>query len=141
MYTLTHKRYKWSDHVINSADTFWRALSAVSCSFGSSRFFLHSSGKVRRFLLVHFRQDYVEKQLSIRQGECRQCGTCCNLLFTCPSLTKDGGCVVYGICRPQACKVFPIDQRDIDEAAICGGQCGYHFTKKMLQNKKIQQQD
>lgn len=141
MHTVIHNHHKFPDQIIVTANTSWRVISTVSRSFGSSRFFLHLSGKIRRFLLVHFSQDYVDKQLSSRQGDCRQCGTCCNLLFTCPSLTKDGGCAIYGICRPQACKVFPIDQRDIDEAAICGGQCGYYFTNKMLQNKNIQQKD
>jgi uncharacterized protein YdhG (YjbR/CyaY superfamily) len=50
------------------------------------------------------------------------------LLFTCPMLTKQGRCLVYGACRPQACKVFPIDQRDIDEVKLCGAQCGYRFS-------------
>jgi hypothetical protein len=27
------------------------------------------------------------------------------------------------------CKSFPIDQRDIDEVALCGGTCGYRFEK------------
>ena len=44
-----------------------------------------------------------------------------NLLFTCPMLTKQGRCLGYGTCRPQACKVFPIDQRDVDEMKRCGG--------------------
>jgi hypothetical protein len=28
------------------------------------------------------------------------------------------------------CKSFPIDQRDIDEVALCGGTCGYRFEKR-----------
>jgi len=27
------------------------------------------------------------------------------------------------------CKSFPIDQRDIDEVALCGGTCGYRFEE------------
>lgn len=141
MQMTSHNRHRLADQFVDSANLSWRVLSTVTRTFGSSRFFLHLSGKARRFLLVHFSQDYVQDQLSIRQGECRQCGTCCNLLFTCPSLTKDGGCTVYGICRPQACKVFPIDQRDIDEAAACGGRCGYHFINRSLERSDSGQKD
>lgn len=91
------------------------------------RFFLHINGKARRFWMVHFRKRYVQEQLAVRGGACRQCGTCCNLLFTCPMLMKKGQCFVYGYCRPSSCKVFPIDQRDIDEVRLCGGRCGYQF--------------
>ncbi len=94
-----------------------------------SRFLCHATGKFRRFCLVHLRKEYVRQQLLVREGNCRQCGTCCNLLFTCPMLTKEGGCLTYGICRPQACKVFPIDQRDIQEVKICGKTCGYQFNR------------
>ena len=92
-----------------------------------SRFALHVAGKFRRMYLVHFRKTYVQRQLAVRKGKCRQCGTCCNLLITCPMLARGGGCLVYGKCRPEVCKVFPIDQKDIDEVAACGRQCGYHF--------------
>ncbi len=95
----------------------------------NSRFGLHLVGKVRRLLLVHYRKDYVRRQLSERQGACRQCGICCNLLFTCPMLTNEGRCLAYGTCRPQVCKVFPIDQRDVEEARLAGGQCGYRFNE------------
>lgn len=99
----------------------------VSRMFDDSRFALHMRGKFRRFCLVHFQKGYVQRQLSTRQGECRQCGTCCNLLLTCPMLTKEGRCLAYGTCRPQSCKVFPIDPRDIDEVKQCGGRCGFRF--------------
>jgi len=94
------------------------------------RFLVHIAGKFRRFFLVHFRKNYTSRQLLVRDGACRQCGTCCNLLITCPMLTKRGSCLIYGICRPQACKVFPIDQRDIDEIELCGRVCGYSFNNR-----------
>ena len=85
-------------------------------------------GKLWRFYLVHFRKTYVLAQLSRRAGSCRQCGTCCALAVSCPLLTRDKLCAVYGKCRPQVCRVFPIDQRDIDEVAAHGGCCGYYFV-------------
>ncbi len=83
--------------------------------------------KLWRFYLAHFSKTYVLNQLSRRAGECRQCGTCCVLGVPCPLLTRDKLCAVYGKCRPQVCRVFPIDQRDIDEVAAHGCRCGYYF--------------
>ncbi|EPR42108.1 hypothetical protein dsx2_2895 [Desulfovibrio sp. X2] len=104
-----------------------RLCAVTARTVHASRFLLHAMGKSRRFLLVHFRKGYVREQLHVREGGCRQCGTCCNLLVTCPMLTTQRTCLAYGTCRPQACKVFPIDQRDIDEVTACGGRCGYNF--------------
>ena len=107
--------------------TLYRWFVNVMQAFQDACFVLHTAGKLRRFWLVHFRKEYVHGQLLAREGDCRQCGMCCNLLFTCPMLTKKRRCLVYGSCRPQACKVFPIDQGDIDEVNLCGGHCGYRF--------------
>jgi hypothetical protein len=104
-----------------------RGLSRCGQLVHESRFVAHLAGKCRRLYLVHFRKYYVRRQLSRRAGECRQCGTCCALLFTCPMLTRKGLCLVYGRCRPQACRVFPIDEQDLEEVALCGGRCGYRF--------------
>lgn len=84
-------------------------------------------GKVRRLFAVHFRKGYVARQLRARQGDCRQCGTCCHFTIGCPMLTRDHLCRVYGKCRPKACRVFPLDQKDINDVAACGGECGYTF--------------
>ncbi len=107
----------------------FRLLRSARTGCADSRFGLHLTGKIRRLWLVHYRKDYVSRQLESRRGGCRQCGTCCNLLFTCPMLTREGRCSAYGVCRPQACKVFPIDQRDVEEARLAGGQCGYRFNE------------
>lgn len=107
--------------------TLDRVASFMNRPVAESRIFLHAAGKVRRFCLVHFRKRYVRKQLAAREGDCLQCGHCCNMLFTCPLLMNKGGCIAYGVCRPSSCRVFPIDQRDIDEVGKCGGRCGYRF--------------
>jgi hypothetical protein len=126
---------RWFDQLAGLTNFFYRVIIAVTQPFQQSRFVLHSGGKLRRFGLVHFRKRYVQRQISVRQGACRQCGACCNLLFTCPLLTKQERCLVYDTCRPQACKVFPIDQRDIDEVKFCGAQCGYRFKSTSFENK------
>ena len=118
---------RWFDRTSILNTGFFGAIARVVTD---SRFLLHITGKIRRFWLVHFRKQYVQTQLLIRQGDCQQCGSCCNLLFTCPTLTKQGKCLVYGACRPSVCKVFPIDQRDIEEIRLCGGDCGYRFDRK-----------
>jgi len=130
MQLISHSMHRWFDQIAGLTSFFYRLILAVTQAFQDSRFVLHTSGKLRRLWLVHFRKGYVQRQISVRQGACRQCGTCCNLLCTCPMLTKQGHCLVYGTCRPQACKVFPIDQRDIDEVKLCRGQCGYRFNGK-----------
>lgn len=43
---------------------------------------------------------------------------------------KDRLCRVYGKCRPKACRLFPLDQKDIDDVTRCGGVCGYGFADR-----------
>jgi len=129
MHTISHSVERRPRRIVKVIDVSWQLFTTVIQTFKTTRFWLHATGKTRRFFIVHARKGYVERQLSLREGGCRQCGTCCNLLFTCPSLTQSGECTVYGICRPQACKVFPIDQRDIDEIKACGSECGYRFNE------------
>ena len=128
MQLISHSIHRWFDQTRWFNTSFYRLNVTIKQAFQDSRFVLHATGKLRRFWLVHFRKQYVQRQLLVRKGECHQCGTCCSLLFTCPMLTKQGRCLIYGTWRPQACKVFPIDQRDIDEVKLCGGQCGYRFN-------------
>jgi hypothetical protein len=130
MQIINHGTHRWFGLISVVTSYFNRLIFIVSQAFQDSRFVLHAVGKLRRLGLVHLKKEYVQRQLLVRTGACRQCGTCCNLLYTCPMLTKQGRCLVYGFCRPQACKVFPIDQRDIDEVNLCGGHCGYRFDRK-----------
>jgi len=115
----------------------YHLMSSIMKVLQNSRVILHVGGKLRRFWMVHFRHEYVQRQLSVRQGDCRQCGACCNLLFTCPMLTLQGRCLAYGICRPRSCKVFPIDQQDIDEVKLSGELCGYHFNERLADQSRI----
>lgn len=130
MQLISQGVYRCFNQIAGLCTFCYRLILTITQPFQDSRFVLHSSGKLRRFWLVHFGKGYVQRQISVRQGTCRQCGACCKLLFTCPMLTKQGLCLVYGTCRPQVCKVFPIDQRDVDEVKFWGIQCGYHFNRK-----------
>lgn len=87
---------------------------------------LQGKGKVRRFVLSTTKKKYVERQLSLRYGECKRCGACCMLVFKCPFLkTKDEviACRIYGK-RPKGCRIFPLDARDFRELK---SPCGFHF--------------
>jgi hypothetical protein len=92
-----------------------------------SCFMIHLTGKLRRYYLTHFRKGYVQRQLALRKGECHQCGRCCSFLFGCVMLTREGLCRTYETWRWEACKSFPINQKDIDEVSLNGGRCGYRF--------------
>ncbi|RMF97836.1 MAG: hypothetical protein D6734_01210 [Candidatus Schekmanbacteria bacterium] len=84
-------------------------------------------GTVRRYFLVRFKKRYVEEQLKRRRGKCLQCGKCCEMSFKCPLLDKSGNqlsCRIYKKGRPLSCRLFPIDERDIEDV---GGRCGYYF--------------
>ena len=63
-----------------------------------SKMGMQARGKVRRFLTVHLRKAHLARQSVLRQGECNQCGNCCEILFRCPFLVKaeDGSwCSIY----------------------------------------------
>ena len=130
MQLISHSMHRWFDRTVGLTTFFYRLIFTIAQAVRNSQFVFYSAGKLRRLWLVHFRKEYVHRQLPVRKGKCHQCGTCCNLLFTCPMLKKQGRCFVYGSCRPQTCRVFPIDQRDIDEVKLCGAQCGYRFSEE-----------
>ncbi|HDH33825.1 MAG TPA: hypothetical protein ENH18_01915 [Nitrospirae bacterium] len=95
---------------------------------------IHIIGKIRRLCIVHFKKDYIRSQLKLRRGQCRQCARCCSLAFRCPLLTRDNLCLTYMKGRPDVCKLFPIDRRDIEDVAVFGGQCGYWFEEDKYKN-------
>src|SRR3982750_478 len=91
-----------------------------------------AQGKLRRFVSANFRKQEVIAQLALRRGECNRCGACCEILYKCPFLKKEadgtGTCGIYED-RPNACRYFPIDQRDLREVR---GSCSYYFIEKPI---------
>ena len=89
-----------------------------------------AQGKLRRFVSANFRKEEVVEKLALRQGECNRCGACCEILFKCPFLKKhmDGTttCGIYED-RPNQCRLFPIDKRDLEEVR---GSCSFYFIEK-----------
>ena len=89
--------------------------------------FTQAVGKIRRFYKATFRPRASAKLVELRHGDCNRCGRCCKILFRCPFLREDGdtySCRIYGY-HFSACKLFPLEQRDINEL---GGDCTYYFT-------------
>jgi len=96
-----------------------------------------AQGKIRRFLNTNFRKQETIASLALRRGECNRCGACCELVFKCPFLKKqpDGSslCGIYEN-RPNSCRLFPIEQRDIREVK---GTCSYYFIEKPVRLEKV----
>jgi hypothetical protein len=97
--------------------------------------------KFRRLYLGIFRPDYIKKSIAeTRKGECHRCGLCCELIYKCPFLGRDGAnlpyCRVYGDLRPTNCRTYPFDASDSEI-----DQCGYTFPgQKTVAQQKTQQQ-
>lgn len=96
---------------------------------------IQGKGKIRRFILAHFKKKYVEEQKNNRQGECKRCGICCKLLVNCPMLIQDADnnflCKIHNR-KPSNCDLFPIDEKDIKDrdTILPDVPCGYTFFKK-----------
>jgi hypothetical protein len=91
-----------------------------------------AQGKLRRFVSANFRKQEVIDALALRRGDCNRCGACCEILFKCPFLKKhDDGSSTCGIYedRPNQCRLFPIERRDLDEVR---GQCSFYFIEKPI---------
>ncbi|MFN2530222.1 MAG: YkgJ family cysteine cluster protein [Pyrinomonadaceae bacterium] len=89
-----------------------------------------AQGKIRRFVNTTFRKHEMVAALALRRGDCNRCGACCELVFKCPFLKKNSdGTTLCGIYenRPNSCRLFPIEQRDITEVR---GTCSYYFIEK-----------
>lgn len=80
--------------------------------------------KARRFGLGTFRPEQVARAIAEnRGGECHRCGRCCELVYRCPFLGRDGRnlpcCRIYGDLRPSSCRNYPFDALD-SEVPGCG---------------------
>jgi hypothetical protein len=86
--------------------------------------FIRLYGQARRQYLSRVRPGYVSHAKTLRRGECRRCGSCCNLTFRCPYLAEDAtGCLHYEK-RQVTCRDFPIDALDLRLTRV---PCGHYF--------------
>ena len=97
-------------------------MENLSTSNPLVRKFREGWGKLRRLFLCHFRPGAVREGISRRQGACRGCAECCDLLFRCPYLAEDRKCKIYEK-RFKPCSAFPIDGVDVKHI-----DCGFYFT-------------
>jgi len=88
-------------------------------------------GKVRRWWLVHFRPRYVAAQLQRRRGRCVRCGECCRIVFRCPWLRDGNRCAIYPR-RALQCRMFPIDERDLEDVP----RCSFRFVPPQAPRKE-----
>jgi len=65
----------------------------------------------------------VAKVRGTRRGECRRCGSCCNLTFHCPFLDDRRLCNRYDK-RTRSCREFPIDAKDLRLTRV---PCGHYY--------------
>jgi Fe-S-cluster containining protein len=87
------------------------------------------TGRLRRIKLFIFNYNSIKKSLSLRKGECNQCGECCKFLFVCPMLYKRNSkyaCRIYKI-RPPICRLFPLTYHDISGLK---SKCDFYWNKK-----------
>lgn len=90
-------------------------------------------GTPRRFYLNVFRPGYVRRSLAQRQGACRRCGACCQLVVKCRFLKRDQAglpaCRIYNICRTKNCSNFPINRRDLADRNLVAPHtpCGFSW--------------
>lgn len=90
--------------------------------------------KIRRIFFVYFTPNLAEKKLERRHGECKRCGTCCELMFVCPALDRSNGsiqCKRYDK-RSKVCKLFPLDENDLKDRNRVNvkQKCGFSFNGK-----------
>lgn len=88
-------------------------------------------GTYRRIHQHWFRNEYVERQLAKRRGDCNRCGLCCQLVFKCQHLRYEDGLAACGRyeSRPPNCRNFPITQSDLDDVQRIAphASCSFYF--------------
>ena len=105
-------------------NSWYRVKIAEKSKFGE---FLR---KARRFYYGIFRTKYIEQSIKAnREGDCHRCGLCCEFVYKCPFLGRDGQnlpyCRIYGDLRPTNCRTYPFDATDSEVPG-----CGYTFKTK-----------
>lgn len=93
---------------------------------------------IRRRLIYYLKKDYIKNMLKYRKGSCNNCyAECCYLTRSFCMHLKDGKCLAYKKNMPLFCKIFPIDNKDIELAGM-KDICKFKFDIPMkipLQNE------
>jgi hypothetical protein len=99
-------------------------IKAIFILITSAKFKYIYAGIRRRFIF-YFRKGYFNSQIGKRKGKCLGLGHCCKKTFYCCAYFKNGLCSIYDK-KPFFCRVFPIDQTDMELSDV-SGICGYNF--------------
>lgn len=92
-------------------------------------------GKIRRAALGRVFKGGTRRRHALREGQCKRCGTCCQLGWVCSSLEYDeagvASCVRYDQHRDPTCQLFPTTESDLKDVqrVRAGAVCGYRFAK------------
>ena len=89
------------------------------------RWLLRLIGQARRQYLSRLRPAYVARLRAERLGQCRCCGSCCDLTFHCPYLGPEKRCTHYEK-RTLTCRDFPLDALDLRLTRV---PCGHYFAE------------
>jgi hypothetical protein len=87
--------------------------------------------KIKRHIHVYCFPNLTERKIRLREGQCLQCGRCCELVFKCPMLHTESvplKCRIYPY-RSKLCKQFPIHEEDLKDVDFL---CGYKFKKEQV---------
>ncbi|MCX5683621.1 MAG: hypothetical protein NT049_08055 [Planctomycetota bacterium] len=87
------------------------------------RWMLRLVGQLRRQYLSYLRPKYVAKARAASRGQCRCCGSCCDLTFHCPFLNDTSRCDRYEK-RTLSCRDFPLDATDLRLTRV---PCGHYY--------------
>ena len=93
-------------------------------------------GKLRRAVATRVLPWYTRHRHELRRGQCKRCGTCCQLGWVCPYLEFDvaglAACNRYGGYRDPSCRVFPTTEADLRDVQRVRPEavCGFRFVEK-----------
>ncbi|MFO0980984.1 MAG: YkgJ family cysteine cluster protein [Planctomycetota bacterium] len=125
----------------------WRGLGhaynvgafLVLCCYPDADNYRILRGKLRRIGRVYLspRRHQIGKS-STAGGACARCGTSCKLGWQCFFWdARSGGCSIYEH-RPLVCRVYPLDQKDVDDRNLVNRKqpCGYTFAKQPMRRAR-----
>lgn len=93
-------------------------------------------GKIRRTVAAALFQGYIRRRHEFRQGQCKRCGTCCQLGWVCKALDYDENglalCKRYDRYRMPSCRLFPTTESDLRDVRAVRPEavCGFRFIKE-----------
>lgn len=89
------------------------------------------SDYLKRTYLYYFDTDKVLNSYKARNGECKQCGKCCEFFgIKCPLLSKQNRCAIYRFRPILLCKIPPLNLFPAEIEKHKALNCGFHWEGK-----------